>query len=422
MFGLTLILVLVIMGGVIAYIGDKIGMKVGKKRLTIFGLRPKHTSIIITIITGILIAALTLALLTAVSRDVRTALFGMKELKEQLTQLSSDVKDKNTKLVMARDDLNSKTLELQEKEKQYLNLSKQVKEKAFQLDNLEKELKQVINERNEKAKKIALLSHEYEGIRKELNSSQEEIDRLQSAKEDLVAKIEDLEKTRERLAEEVAQREELARRLSLGLELVREGNIAFRSNEELGSVVVEGGTSLEKIQDQLKDLILSANELALQRGAKPGKEGETVIWLSRSELSEVVQVLAANKKPIVVRLICSSNTIAGEPVVANFQLFEDKLIFQKGEVVLQGKIDGKQPENVIEHQLIGLLQKVNMTAVQKGMIPDPLRGTIGTIQALEIYNTVQQVKKLNQEVEVAIIAVDNVSVSDSLRVRLQVRK
>lgn len=422
MYGLILILILVIMGGAIAYIGDRIGMKIGKKRLTFLGLRPKHTSIIITIVTGVLIAAFTLALLATVSQDVRTALFGMKELKRELVRLSKATEEKSAQLALARNELDAKTLALRAEEKKYASLSQQVNEKALQLDNLQKELQSVVDERNEKAEKLASLSLEYQGVRDNLALSREEVVHLQDTKSKLDLKIGDLEKNKERLAQEVAQREELARRLSLGLELVREGNIAFRANEELGSLVVAGNSSPSNIENQLKELILSANEVALQRGSRPGKEGETAIWLSRAELGEVLDVLGKTKKPIVVRLICSANTIVGEPVVANFQLFEDKLIFKKGEVVLTDKVDGTQPENLIEQQIIGLLQRVNTTGVQKGMIPDPLKGTIGAIQALEIYNAVQQVKKINREVEIAVIALENVNVSDSLKVKLQIKK
>ena len=49
MLGIIIVLVLMVMGGLIAFLGDKIGSKVGKKRLTLFGLRPKYTSIIVTI-------------------------------------------------------------------------------------------------------------------------------------------------------------------------------------------------------------------------------------------------------------------------------------------------------------------------------------------------------------------------------------
>ncbi len=45
MFGVTLVFIIAVMGGLIAFIGDKLGTKVGKRRLSIFGLGPKHTSI-----------------------------------------------------------------------------------------------------------------------------------------------------------------------------------------------------------------------------------------------------------------------------------------------------------------------------------------------------------------------------------------
>lgn len=72
-----LIVVLVLTGGVIAFIYDRLGSKVGKKKLSLFGLRPRHTSILVIIITGILITTVTFGILAIASKDVRTALFGM---------------------------------------------------------------------------------------------------------------------------------------------------------------------------------------------------------------------------------------------------------------------------------------------------------------------------------------------------------
>ena len=63
MYGLLLIVVLVVTGGVIAFIGDRVGSRVGKKKLSLFGLRPRHTSVIVTIITGVLITTFTFVIL-----------------------------------------------------------------------------------------------------------------------------------------------------------------------------------------------------------------------------------------------------------------------------------------------------------------------------------------------------------------------
>jgi len=66
-------------------------MKVGKKRLSIFGLRPKYTSMLITVVTGVLIAGTTLLLLALVSNDVRTALFRMKTLEQELAATKTEL-------------------------------------------------------------------------------------------------------------------------------------------------------------------------------------------------------------------------------------------------------------------------------------------------------------------------------------------
>ena len=56
MFGIRLMFLLAVMGGVIAFIADKLGSKIGKKRLTVFGLRPHDTSVLLTVLSGVLIS------------------------------------------------------------------------------------------------------------------------------------------------------------------------------------------------------------------------------------------------------------------------------------------------------------------------------------------------------------------------------
>ena len=62
-------------------------MKVGK-RLTLL-IRPRYTSMIITIFTGIVIVAASVVILSIVSEDVRMALFHMEEIKEALATSES---------------------------------------------------------------------------------------------------------------------------------------------------------------------------------------------------------------------------------------------------------------------------------------------------------------------------------------------
>ena len=91
MYGVFLIVVLILTGGAIAFIGDRLGTKIGKKRLSILGLRPRHTSIIVTIITGAFITTMTFAVLAATSENVRTALFGMEKLKQHMEEMQQNI-------------------------------------------------------------------------------------------------------------------------------------------------------------------------------------------------------------------------------------------------------------------------------------------------------------------------------------------
>ena len=87
--GIALVLAIVIVAGVIAYIGDRVGHQVGRKRLTLFGLRPKYTSTVVAVATGMLIAlSVTLAALIG-SSYVRTAFFRIGQLNAQINQLQA---------------------------------------------------------------------------------------------------------------------------------------------------------------------------------------------------------------------------------------------------------------------------------------------------------------------------------------------
>ena len=101
--GIGLILAIAIVAGAIAYIGDRVGHQVGRKRLTLFGLRPKYTSTIVAIATGMLIAlSVTLAAVIA-SSTVRTAFFRMGQLNAQISSLQAQALAAQSELQTTRD-------------------------------------------------------------------------------------------------------------------------------------------------------------------------------------------------------------------------------------------------------------------------------------------------------------------------------
>src|SRR4029077_5871374 len=86
--GAIKILGIVIVAGAIAYFGDRVGHVVGRRRMTLFNLRPKYTSTIFAVGFGMLIAIVVVAFLLVGSSDARQALFSINKLNEQITQLT----------------------------------------------------------------------------------------------------------------------------------------------------------------------------------------------------------------------------------------------------------------------------------------------------------------------------------------------
>jgi hypothetical protein len=87
--GIALVLGITIIAGGIAYIGDRVGHQVGRKRLTLFGLRPKYTSTIVAVATGMLIAlSVTLVALIG-SQQVRTAFFRLGQINARINDLQA---------------------------------------------------------------------------------------------------------------------------------------------------------------------------------------------------------------------------------------------------------------------------------------------------------------------------------------------
>jgi uncharacterized protein (DUF3084 family) len=82
--GYILIGALLILGGIIAVSGDRIGTKVGKARLTLFKLRPRQTATLVTIVTGTLLSASVLTLIFGASEQLRTGVFDLQKIQRKL--------------------------------------------------------------------------------------------------------------------------------------------------------------------------------------------------------------------------------------------------------------------------------------------------------------------------------------------------
>lgn len=88
--------------------------KIGKKRMSVFGLRPKHTSILLTVLGGTIIAVLTISVMAIASQSARTALFGMEKIQQELKLLNQEKADTTAALEQAKGKVNEQNKKISE--------------------------------------------------------------------------------------------------------------------------------------------------------------------------------------------------------------------------------------------------------------------------------------------------------------------
>lgn len=362
MYGIMLIVVLVLTGGVIAFIGDRLGSKVGKKKLSLFGLRPRHTSILVTIITGILITTVTFGILAIASKDVRTALFGMNKLKAELNEKQSMLEEASGALVNVKNDLNT-TKEEYAKSKKDLEETQEDLEIAQQAAELLRQEQVALQNRNQElwSDNQTLIEHN--------QSLAENNQFLLANNESLKADNLELEKTNNDLQE--------------GIENIRERPIIYRVGELLASGVIKKTDDPVKIQNDLNQIIALANSKIIDRlGTEGSKDG---VWIYPIEYQKAMDRLKQAKGDTVIRLIVAANLVKGDPVLTELEMHLNRVVYQENEFVYQKiynvPIDGSNSEMLISD----FLRNVNMTAINNGILPNPLTGTVGVINGNQIY-------------------------------------
>jgi hypothetical protein len=100
--GIGLVIAIMIVAGFVAYVGDRVGHQVGRRRLTLFGLRPKYTSTIVAVATGMVIALAVTLIALLLSNEVRTAFFRLDRLNTRINTLQAQALEQSSELDKTR--------------------------------------------------------------------------------------------------------------------------------------------------------------------------------------------------------------------------------------------------------------------------------------------------------------------------------
>ena len=378
--GLKILAIIAVMGGIIAYVGDKIGTKVGKQRMSLFGLRPKYTSIVVTIITGLMIAAATVGVLSLSSRSVRTALFGLDQMYAQMEALNQQIAAKNEELKARQAEIDAQ---------------------AEQMNTMQEA--------------VQASQQELEEVRAARDAMGADLQSVKEAYQEAQGRMGDLEKARRVMEDHIADLQFTAKNLENNITNLREGTVMFRVGELLSSATVRPGLSETEAQGVLTDILNDTNGLILKRFNI--KEEQSVLYVSRSNMADAAKQLAAADTPMMVRIVASGNIIVGEPAIAKIQIFPQRLIYHKGDIVWVGGINGG--DNA-QNAVVDFLGEVNKRAKEKGIIPDPLSGEVGNVPGAELFEVINQVRNTNGPLRIEAITTKDTYSSDTLQIRLKI--
>lgn len=407
MYSVYLVGVLVLTGGAIAFIGDRLGTRIGKKRLSIFGLRPRHTSIIITILTGILITTATFGILAAASENVRTALFGMQKLQGRMAELTREVGETSTALAAAQQ-------EKAEADEALGAAKEDVEALKKQQEGLRTETERLQAEGAALAAQNASLAA--------LNSSLAgENQRLGAMNEELLSGNAELSGRNEELTAENTQLEKHTQQLRDGLIAMREGDITFRAGEILSSGVIRSQRPQAEIRADMEALAQLATRNVSARLGVDMSDQE--VWVYQPEFDAAVQQISAGGQDMVVRIVAAGNLVRGEPVRSSLELYKNSIIYREKEFILARPYHIKSNDSqAAEQAVMDFLREVNRAATGKGVLPDPLRGTVGVIEGTQFYSIVRAVAHTAGDIILSAYAHQDTDAQGPLRLDMNVEQ
>ena len=365
-----LIVLTLFAGGILSIIGDRIGMKFAKRRVTLWGLRPKYTSSILTAATGTMISLFVIVILAIVSESVRTSLFSMQFIQRQIVDL---------------------TKQLQESRNEQQVSSLLIVEAQKQLDRKQKELN---------------------GKQNELDSKQRELSEMQ-------LRSDELRLATERLAAERASLEEDVKRIRDNLGRLQEGRIVAFSDERLAQEVIPEGTTDEAEVRRSLDRLDERVRYEVARRTSSVPASVVVEDEAESRDSAVSRILAYDSRK-VVRAIASHNIAAGEKVRVLYRVFESSLVFSADEPLITRVVRFVPDLDQAEVILSFMLRRLNLMSTQSGIITDSLTGTVGGIPANDFYDAVERIAAARAPLRITLLASSDIYSEGPVSVKIAV--
>ncbi|HOF03116.1 MAG TPA: hypothetical protein PLT58_04050, partial [Atribacterota bacterium] len=259
------------------------------------------------------------------------------------------------------------------------------------------------------------LEAEYQKVNDQIRSQTAQVESLIEIKQSLT-------KERDNLQQEIVELEDTIKALYSGISWLRSGDVIIDQGEEIAMIIIKGGISKEQIEHELLSLLSQATRKVLELGAAPDEDSGQVLIISRKEFDDLIEKISESREELIVRLLASMNVIKGEVVIANFALLENKLIFKENEVLLVEEIPVIKDPKEAENRLFTILRKVNLKAVQEGIIPEPRTSLVGTISAVNLFEMVRDIVQSDTGLQIKVTALADTWTTGPFKVGMEAIK
>jgi uncharacterized protein (DUF3084 family) len=308
--GYILIVAILVLGGVIATLGDRIGTRVGKARLSLFNLRPRNTATVVTIITGSLISASTLGILFATSGSLRDGIFELDSILRKLRVARSDINRINAEKSQVESELTKARTEqadaqkrldvtnrnFQQAQTQLKKISQQATLLRSEIKSLLAERQGLIQQRNQLKGQITQLTGQITQLTGQITQLKELVAQRD---QELAKRAQTIKERNQQLANQDEAIAQLDQRIAAGDQIIaqREQLIAQRDQ-----VIAQREARLQELEQQLKEAIaqreirlqeleqeLTQQEFQLAERDKQLKQGEKKLAYLEQEVESLEQ-------------------------------------------------------------------------------------------------------------------------------------
>jgi uncharacterized protein (DUF3084 family) len=402
--GEILILAVLILGAVIATLGDRIGTRVGKARLSLFNLRPRKTATLVTIFTGILISASTLGILFAASNQLRTGVFELGTIQRRLRNTRTELENARNQKGKIESELSKARVDRETAKKQLADTNQSLKGALAERSRAQAETARTQTALSLTQGRLASVSQQALRLRSEIGQLQAARDRVIAQREQEIrsrdqiirqreARLKDLEKQQEDLARDVQALQQTAQGLRIG-------NVVIQRGQVLASLPVRT-TNTATAKQAIDQLLREANQAAT-RLVRPGAS-EQVVQITNADVKQLIEQID-DGQDYIVRIYSGANYLVGEKFIQVFaDAVKNRVVFLAGDVVAGTSLNpSTMSDDQIQQRINLLLAAANFRARNLGILSDSVQ--IGRIQ--DVITFIEQLKQNKQTVELKAVAAE----------------